>query len=92
MLRSIIIRSRLPQLCGVLFFLRALTAAVVGKLTDLKTVLVTSIVLGILQQGIVWNTDSPMRGNALMAAVCAAIILLALVARRQSYSRFYSLR
>ncbi len=77
---------------GVLFFLRALTAAVVGRLTDLKTVLATSIVLGILQQGIIWNTDSPMRGNALMAAVCAGVILLALVARRQTFSRFDSLR
>ena len=91
-LRSSIFGLPVGGQLGVLFFLRALTAAVVGKLTDLKTVLVTSIVLGILQQGIVWNTDSPMRGNALMAAVCAAIILLALVARRQSYSRFDSLR
>jgi len=77
---------------GVLFFLRALTAAVVGRLTDLKTVLATSVVLGILQQGIYWNTDSPMRGNALMAAVCAGVILLALIVRRQTFSRFDSLR
>ncbi len=90
-LRSSIFGLPVGGQLGVLFFLRALTAAVVGKLTDIKTVLVTSVVLGILQQGIVWNTDSPMRGNALMAAVCAAIILLALVARPQTYSRFANL-
>ncbi|HJM97904.1 MAG TPA: ABC transporter permease [Acidimicrobiales bacterium] len=77
---------------GVLFFLRALTAAVVGKLTDLKTVLATSVVLGVLQQGIMWNSGSPMRSNALMAAMCAGVILLALIVRRQTYSRFDNLR
>ncbi len=91
-LRSSIFGLPVGGQLGVLFFLRALTAAVVGKLTDLKTVLATSVVLGILQQGIIWNTDSPMRGNALMAAVCAGVILLALVARRQTYSRIENLR
>ena len=91
-LRSSIFGLPVGGQLGVLFFLRALTAAVVGRLTDLKTVLATSVVLGILQQGIVWNTDSPMRGNALMAAVCAGVILLALILRRQTFSRFDSLR
>ena len=90
-LRSSIFGLPVGGQLGVLFFLRALTAAVVGKLTDLKTVMATSLVLGILQQGIVWNTDSPMRGTALMAAMCAAVILLALVARPQTYSRFANL-
>ena len=58
---------------GVLFFLRALTAAVVGRLTDLKPVLATSIVLGILHQGIIWNTDSPMRDvNRFYALIACA--------------------
>ena len=77
-LRSSIIGLPVGGQLGVLFFLRALTAAVAGKLSDLRTVLVTSMMLGILQQGILWNTDSPMRGKALMAAMCAVVILLSL--------------
>jgi branched-chain amino acid transport system permease protein len=91
-LRSSIIGLPVGGQLGVLFFLRALTAAVVGRLSDLRTVLATSVILGVLQSGIVWNTDSPMRGTALMAAMCAGVILIALVARPQTYSRFENLR
>lgn len=91
-LRSSIIGLPVGGQLGVLFFLRALTAAVAGKLSDLRTVLVTSMMLGILQQGILWNTDSPMRGKALMAAMCAVVILLSLVARPQTFSRFEKIR
>ena len=80
-LRSSIIGLPVGGQLGVLFFLRALTAAVAGKLTDLRTVLATSIMLGVLQQGILWNTDSPTQGKALMAAMCAVVILVALTAR-----------
>ncbi|GIR37205.1 MAG: hypothetical protein CM15mP49_25900 [Actinomycetota bacterium] len=48
--------------------------------------------LGVLQQGILWNTDSPTQGKALMAAMCAVVILVALIARPQTYSRFEKLR
>jgi len=91
-LRSSIIGLPVGGQLGVLFFLRALTAAVAGKLTDLRTVLTTSIMLGVLQQGILWNTDSPTQGKALMAAMCAVVILVALIARPQTYSRFEKLR
>lgn len=72
---------------GLLFFLRALAAAVVGRLSDLRIVLTTSIMLGVLQVAITWNTDSPSKGDALMAAATALIILVALVLRPASTSR-----
>lgn len=72
---------------GLLFFLRGLAAAVVGRLSDLRIVLLTSVMLGVLQVSITWNTDSPAKGDALMAAATALIILVALVLRKASTSR-----
>ena len=72
---------------GLLFFLRSLAAAVMGRLSDLKAVLTGSLALGIVQSGIVWNSDSALEAEALMGAVTAVVILVALLARRRTFSR-----
>ncbi len=71
---------------GLLFFLRGLTAAVVGRLTDLKAVFAASLALGMLQGAITWN--HPREAEAMMGAASALIILVALLARRRDFSRF----
>ena len=68
---------------GFGLLLRALAALMIGRLSHLPTVLVSSIALGILQQGIDWNQDNSFLGNALMAAV----IIAALVLRRDRKQR-----
>ncbi len=77
---------------GLLFFLRALAAAVVARLTDIPAVLTTSVALGVLQSGIIWNAGSPLEADALMAAVTAGLILFALLARPRTFSRVEAAR
>ena len=71
---------------GLLFFLRGLTAAVVGRLSDLKAVFAASLSLGMLQGAITWNY--PREAEAMMGAASALVILVALLARRRDFSRF----
>lgn len=72
---------------GLLFFLRALAASVVARLHDIRCMLTTSIALGVVQAGIVWNADSPLRADALTAAVTAAVILAALLVSPRTFTR-----
>ncbi len=72
---------------GLLFFLRALAAAVMGQLSDVRAVLTGSLALGIVQAGILWNSESALEADALMAAVTAGVILVSLVARPRTFSR-----
>ncbi len=68
---------------GFGLLLRALAALMIGRLSHLPTILVSSIALGILQQGINWNQDNSFLGDAFMAAV----IIGALVLRRDRKQR-----
>jgi len=68
---------------GFGLLLRALAALMIGRLNHLPTILVSSIALGILQQGINWNQDNSFLGDAFMAAV----IIAALVLRRDRKQR-----
>jgi len=72
---------------GLAFFLRALAASVVARLTDIRAMLTTSLALGALQAGIVWNADSPLRAEALTATVSAGVILVALLIRPRMFTR-----
>lgn len=86
-LRAGIIGLPIGGSLGLLFFLRSLAAAVVARLDDLRAVLTASVALGVMQSGISWNSDSALEAEALMAAITAAIILVALLARPRSFQR-----
>ena len=63
---------------GFGLLLRALAALMIGRLESLPAVLGASVALGMLHQGIDWNQDTSLVGDAIMALV----IIVALLARR----------
>ncbi len=64
--------------------LAALAALVLGNLVELPTIALAAVALGVLQQGVLWNHESDPN---LIEPVLAAVILVALLARRVSSSR-----
>ncbi len=66
---------------GLLLLLRSLAALILGRMVDLRGVLVASIGIGIVQQGVFWNS-SASEAPAQMAAITALAIIAALVFRR----------
>ena len=66
---------------GLLLLLRALAALVLGRMIDLRGILVASIGIGIVQQGVFWNSSSS-EAPAQMAAITALAIIAALMFRR----------
>ncbi|MBI2710374.1 MAG: ABC transporter permease [Actinobacteria bacterium] len=63
--------------------LRSLAALMLGRLTDLPAVAASAVALGVLELGVAWNASSPL----LIDPILAAVVVLALVARRRSASR-----
>lgn len=66
---------------GLLF---ALAALMLGRLTNLPAITASAVALGVLEQGVVWNHN---RSPELVYPVVAAIVVIALLARRRSTSR-----
>lgn len=66
---------------GVL--LKSLAALLVGRLTDLATIVTTAIALGILEAGILQNAESPL----VLDPILGLVIAVALLARRRSTGR-----
>ena len=61
----------------------ALAALVLGRLTDLPTIILTAIALGILEYGVAWNASSPL----LVTPILGAAVLVALLLQRRRYGR-----
>lgn len=59
---------------GVL--LRALTALLIGRLTDLPVIAATAVALGVLELGVAFNASSPVVLDPILAAVIAGGLLL----------------
>lgn len=59
---------------GVL--LRALTALLIGRLTDLPVIAATAVALGVLELGVAFNASSPSVLDPILAAVVAVGLLL----------------
>ena len=59
---------------GVL--LRALTALLLGRLTDLPVIAATAVALGVLELSIAFNADSPALLDPILAGVVAVALLL----------------
>jgi branched-chain amino acid transport system permease protein len=66
---------------GVL--LKSLAALLVGRLTNLVTIVTTALALGVLETGILRNAQSP----DVLHPILGAVILVALLARRRSTAR-----
>jgi branched-chain amino acid transport system permease protein len=64
--------------------LAALAALVLGNLTELPTIGLAAIALGVLQQGVLWNHESD---PGLVDPVLAAVVIVVLLARRVGSSR-----
>jgi len=69
-------------LLGLLLLLRSLASLMLGRLTHLPTMLAGSVALGILQEGVLWNSDSQTAAEAKMAGITGLVIIAALLARR----------
>ena len=65
----------------MLLLLRALAALTLGRLDHLPTIVGVSFALGVLQEGIVWNSQAN-EAEAKMAALTGLVIVLGLVFRR----------
>jgi branched-chain amino acid transport system permease protein len=64
--------------------LAALAALVLGNLTDLPTIGVSAVALGVLQQGVLWNHETD---PGLVGPVLAIVVVAGLLIRRVSSSR-----
>ncbi len=66
---------------GLLLLLRSLAALTLGRMSHLPTILTTSVALGVLQEGIVWNSQA-VEAEAKMGAVTGIVIVAGLLLRR----------
>lgn len=66
---------------GLLFFLRGLAALTLGRMEHVPTILASSVALGILQEGIAWNSQA-IEMEAQMGAITGGVIVAALLLRR----------
>jgi branched-chain amino acid transport system permease protein len=63
--------------------LRALAPAMVGRLTSMPVAFVSALGLGVVEQGVAWNTDR----SGVVDAILLAVILGALLVRRPARGR-----
>jgi branched-chain amino acid transport system permease protein len=64
--------------------LSALAALMLGKLTELPTIALAAVALGLLEQGIVWNNE---RNPELVDPILALVIVVCLLARKIGSTR-----
>jgi len=68
---------------GLPTLLQALAALVIGRLERLPTIVAMAFVLGLLESGAQWNSDSPLLAYPIMAGVMFVVLLV----QRTSTSR-----
>lgn len=68
---------------GLAIVLRALAALVIGRMTNLVVIGVTSVVLGLLETSISWNTGDV----SLVSPILAALIVVSLLVQRRGATR-----
>ncbi len=68
---------------GLLVVLRALAALVIGRMTHLFAIAATAVALGVLEQGVAWNTNDTL----LLAPILAGLILVSLLLQRRGETR-----
>src|SRR5690606_25538015 len=79
---------------GLTVLLSALAAVVLGRLTDMPTIVASALALGLLEVHVRWNDElavGPLHldlgSDLVVAPVLAIVILVALVVRRSGTSR-----
>jgi branched-chain amino acid transport system permease protein len=82
-LRAGLLGVPITSALGFGMLLRALTALMIGRLTQLGTIFAAGVALGVLELGVGWNAESP----ALIDPILALVIVAALVLARRSRSR-----
>lgn len=65
---------------GLLLLLRSLAALTLGRLTHLPTIITSSLMLGVLQEAVVWNSGA-VEAEARMGAITGVIIVVGLMVR-----------
>jgi branched-chain amino acid transport system permease protein len=75
-LRSGITGVPLGYAVGLPTLLLALAALVIGRLERLPTIVVMACALGVLEQGVQWNAQSPLLAYPIMAAVMFVVLLV----------------
>ncbi|MFM2071796.1 MAG: hypothetical protein RLZZ623_2059 [Actinomycetota bacterium] len=75
-MRSAITGVPLGYAVGLPTLLQALAALVIGRLEHLPTVVVTALVLGLLEAGVQWNSESPYAAYPIMAAVMFVVLMV----------------
>lgn len=68
---------------GLPTLLQALAALVIGRLERLPTIVAMAFALGLLEQGVQWNSESPFVAYPIMAAVMFVVLMV----QRPSASR-----
>lgn len=76
-LRAGVLGLPVGRVLGPTILLRALTAAVVGRMEHLPTILVASLALGMLESAVIWDTGRA----AFVPPVLFAVLLMALLVR-----------
>ena len=75
-MRSAITGVPLGFAVGLPTLLQALAALVIGRLEHLPTIVATASVLGLLESGVQWNSESPYAAYPIMAAGMVAVLLV----------------
>lgn len=75
-MRSAITGVPLGFAVGLPTLLQALAALVIGRLEHLPTIVATASVLGLLESGVQWNSESPYAAYPIMAAVMFVVLLV----------------
>lgn len=76
LLRASVLSLPLGSALSLGVLLRALTALLVGRLTDLPVIASTAVALGILELGVSFNASTPLVLDPILAAVVVCAILL----------------
>ncbi len=68
---------------GATALVPAIAALAIGQLSDLPSIAITAIALGVLEYGVAWNASSPL----LVAPIIAAAVFISLLARHVQVGR-----
>src|SRR5262249_12645011 len=75
-LRAGIVGLPLGQVLGPAILVRALATAVVGRMERLPTIAATSVVLGIVEQSVLWHWQEPAYVDVVLFVVVLVALLL----------------
>lgn len=75
-LRAGIVGLPIGQVLGPAILLRALAAAVIGRMERLPTIVVAAVLLGVIEQSIIWHSHEPAFVDPVLFVVVLGALLL----------------